>query len=119
MWLIPALSPAKNESLVRWPPQGYHFDESAYDQGPDEEGGYKRDADVLRRLYPEIAHWKDISCVHAWYNYGESTSYAATDIYNIRDKYFVAFLYAKQELGAIYDHGGLDEFDSAWKALNK
>ncbi|UUA75228.1 hypothetical protein [Cellvibrio sp. QJXJ] len=120
MSMIPALSPANNDQLVRWPPQGYDFDESRYKHVNGE--GYQRDADILRGLYPEISHWKNASLLHAWFDYGESTNYAALsvdEVSKVRDRYFLAFLYAKQELGTVFDHGGLDEFDSTWKSLGK
>ena len=120
--MINALSPEKNELLIRWPPDGYQFYESNYYSGDDEGGGYDeggaylKDASILRDMYPDISHWKNVSCVNAWFDFVESKSWAST---YVPDRYFLAFLYAKQELGDIYDHGGLDEFDKNWKALGK
>ena len=118
MFMMPALSPAENETLVRWPPSGYLFDESIFGK-PDKDCVYEQHGELLKRLYPEISTWNNSNCVSAWNSYGESTNYGSTDIYEIRDKFFIAFLYAKQELGSIYDHGGLDELDGAWISIGK
>lgn len=111
-----ALSPDQNKSLVRWPPDHYEFDGTIYAGMPADsdchvEGGR------LKGLYPEIEHWSDNQRFLAWERYGEDTSWGSQPRPTERDEYFIAYLYANQELE--FDHGGLDELNPLWAALDQ
>ena len=108
-----ALSPDANESLVRWPPRNYIFDGLQF-SGIPEGSDFRADGMNLKSLYPELAECSDDWCFLAWEQYGEDTSWGSQPIPNDRDNYFLAYLYAKQELN--FDHGGLDELDPFWLA---
>jgi hypothetical protein len=114
--MITPLSPANRDDLVRWPPMDYIFVNPSRKEDFCEEG-YKPNGDKFRLWYPELSEWDSRSLVSEWHAYGECTGYAATDVPIERDKYFLCFLYLRQEISI--DHGGLDEFDEEWKALGK
>jgi hypothetical protein len=114
--MIDALSPGKKLELVRFPPENYIFDESAIYKGDDDDT-YLSDANIIKALYPPLSQWKNKSCVLSWYVFGEKTNWAPTDVSTTKHDYFLAFLYANQELD--YDHGGLDELNEEWLSIDR
>jgi len=107
------LSPENCTDKVRWPPEGYEFNENKYLSRGGSESGYDQDAVILKSFYPELKGWSSKALVFAWYEFGEVTSWGSTPVPGEREEYFLAFLYANQELKL--SHECLDMLDRKWE----
>ena len=114
-----ALSPAKQENLVRWPPKDYHFMEPVNKHFGQVSCNEKEELG-LKRLFPELGHWSNRSISSCWDDFAQWATWGDFPEPTERDEFFLAYIYLDQELGLGYpNHGGLDEFDSEWSAIGK
>jgi hypothetical protein len=108
---------------IKYPPLGYTY-QIAFGSSLDDQD-YEVFGNCMRSLFPELSDWPNSNLFTAWMDFGETVDYHADpSLPTKRDKNFLAFLYAEQELrrkgyfvredGTEFTHYDLDGLDEYW-----
>lgn len=78
-----------------WPPSRFHFD-------PRVCAGYRLEIDSLRRVYPELAHWRDDELVAVWEDWSQLCGAAWLGSFEERDVFFLGVVFMRCERRGVW-----------------
>jgi hypothetical protein len=116
---------------MRFPPKDYILKYENYgslDHPYNDD--YKKAADKIKVVYPELQNWPNWACVEAYMSFGEDIHYCGNPYRGEpRKEEFLAYLYAEQELddngffvredSSPFTHYDLDGLDRIWAIYDK
>lgn len=104
---MPTFSPLESYRWEPFSPRGDSDDlDAVFAQGIQRGGdGYRQDCETLRRIYPELAHWRFAALNEAWSDYCRDVELCGFNP-PVRTERFLAYIILRSIAGFGYDHYG-------------
>lgn len=98
-------------SAIQWPPRWYFFDPSIFDSS-----GLIPNASRLKEMHTELRNWTDRQLSSSWAAYTRDMGVDGLPVPEHKDLFFLAYLYAVQELGFVCRK--LDDLEDLWSKVS-